>query len=215
MLHACMHRPQTDATDTQPLAGPPAEPVRVRQPSWLVALLAVAVIAASAISGAWLVGLAQSPDGGNEAPSATPVPRLPGRDVPGRNIADLPRFPDAVRTEYRRGRQGSSLVTELRYLADAQLDDVRSFYRRTFREHGWEVVELDFTRGEWVFVVSSGRRVALVEIQPHGPFIQVDLELEVSAREPRPPTRSEPTPPPPPPPDDDDDDGVDDDGTDD
>jgi hypothetical protein len=102
----------------------------------------------------------------------------------------------------------------MRYLVSAELDDVRSFYRRTFREHGWEVVELDFTRGEWVFLVSSGRRVALVEIEPRGPFIEIDLELEVSARPPRPPSSPEP-PPPPPPPDDDDGDDDDDDGTDD
>jgi hypothetical protein len=102
------------------------------------------------------------------------------------------------------------VVTEVQYLAAAELDEVRSFYRRTFREYGWRVVELDFTRGEWVFLVSSGRRVAFVEIEPHGALIEVDVELEVPAPTPRP----RPDRPPPPPGDDEDDDGDDDDGDD-
>jgi hypothetical protein len=177
-------------------------------------LLAVALIGASAASGAWLAGLAASPETAIESPTPTAMPQLPRRDVRGRNIADLPRFPGAVRTEYQRGRQGSSVVTELRYLAAAELDDVRSFYRRTFREHGWKVAGLDFTRGEWVFIVSSGRRVALIEIEPRGPLVEVDIELEVQPRAPRPPD-SEPPPPPPPGDDDDGDDDDDDGGTDD
>jgi hypothetical protein len=178
-------------------------------------LLAAAIIVASATSGAWLAGLAASPDGVIVTPSATPVPRLPGRDVPGREVADLPRFPDAVRTDYQRGRQGALVVTELRYLVSAELDDVRSFYRRTFREYGWEVVGVDVARGEWVFLVASGRRVALVEIELRGAFIEIDLEVEAPAQRPRPSPRPEPPPPPPPPDDDDDDDDGDDDGTDD
>lgn len=107
------------------------------------------------------------------------------------------------------------VVTELRYLVSAELDDVRSFYRRTFREYGWEVVGVDVARGEWVFLVASGRRVALVEIELRGAFIEIDLEVEAPAQRPRPSPRPEPPPPPPPPDDDDDDDDGDDDGTDD
>lgn len=96
------------------------------------------------------------------------------------------------------------MVTELRYVAAAELDAVRAYYRRAFRENGWKVVELDFTRGEWVFLVSSGRRVALVWIEPAGSQVRVTLELEA-------PVSVTPAPPPPDDDDDDDDDGESDD----
>ena len=149
-----------------------------------------------------------------EQPTPTPTAVLPDVDVDGADLRDLARYPGAVRTAYARERQGTKAVTTVEYVATAELDDVRAFYRRVFREEGWELVELDFSGGEWVFLVEKGRRAAYVEIEDGGTYtiVQIEVERSIDAATPRPtPTPRPPPPPPPPPPpgDDDDDDGDD------
>lgn len=145
----------------------------------------------------WLGGRVAMPPAATPTPAPVETPAAPPRDAPGEDIADMPRFPGSVRVSHSVSRQGDSDVTELVYVADAGVDDVRSFYRRSFRELDWEVVELDVTRGEWVFLVTSGERVALVQIQPREPLAEIRIELEVPAP-PAPLPPATPTPPPPP-----------------
>jgi hypothetical protein len=143
---------------------------------------------------------------------------VPVADVRGRDLANLPRYPDAVRTAFLRELQGSTEVTAIEYMAaGAELDDVRAFYRRIFRERGWELIELDFSGGEWIFLVERKGRAALVEIEERGRRIVVEIELErpiaggsppsAGTPEPQPPPPAAPPPTAPPPGDDDDDDG--------
>jgi hypothetical protein len=188
----------------------------------LAALVAVLAIAGGAAAGVLLVDRlpAPVPDASSASPAATDEPVA--ADVRGSDLADLPRFPGSVRTDYVRQRQGSAQVTAIVYAsADAELDDVRAFYRRIFRERAWELIELDFSSGEWIFLVERKGRVALVEIEDHGRRVIVEIELErpIAARTPpstptpRPqaPAPAPPPPPPAPPPGDDDDDDADDD----
>jgi hypothetical protein len=184
------------------------------------ALLAVLAIAGGAALGGFVVD--RIPLRTPEAAVATPAPTatLPSEDVAGDSIAGLPRYPGSVRTAYLQERQGETAVVAAEYVTGAELDDVRAFYRRAFREHDWELVELDFATGEWIFLIQRGARVALVEIEDHGHRTVIEVEAEEPVRSgdskasatPRPtPT---PQPPPPaqsaPPDDDDDDDGWDD-----
>lgn len=211
-------------TDPRPRTAPAP---RSRAASVLTAALTVAVLTMAAAVAIWagtLIGAAGAPP--VPSPTPTPAATMAAVDVPGADVPDLPRFADAVRVSYLSEAQGSSSVTSIEYLASAELDEVRGFYRRAFREQAWELVELDFVAGEWVFLVSKGARVALVEIEPRGSFVAVEIEVAEPAASPPPPTPAAtptlapappaPAPPPPPPPpppgddDDDDDDGFDD-----
>ena len=173
------------------------------------------------VAGAWLGLLVADrlldPSTMAEQPTPTLTTELPVVDVAGDDVSGLPRYPGAVRTAYDRERQGTKAVTAVDYVATAQQDDVRAFYRRVFREEGWELIELDFSGGEWVFLVEKGRRAAFVEIEDGGTYtiIQIEVERSSEAARPRPtPTPATQPPPRPPPGDDDDDDGDDDDGDD-
>jgi hypothetical protein len=182
-----------------------------------------ALVAALAIAGGGAVGmlLVDRLAADHPAELASPTPRATGpapvADVRGTDLANLPRYPHAVRTAYLRERQGSAEVTAIEYVAaDAELDDVRAFYRRIFRERGWELIELYFSGGEWIFLVERKGRAALVEIEEHGRRIVVEIEVErpIAARtppgaatpEPQPHPHAPPPPPATPPGDDDDDD---------
>ena len=185
----------------------------------LTAFVAALAIAGGTAAGVLLVDRLPGPNPDAASPSPAPTEEPAAADVRGRDLADLPRFPGSVRTDYLRERQGSTEVTAIVYAAaDAELDDVRAFYRRVFRERAWELIELDFSGGEWIFLVEKKGRVALVEIEDHRRRIIVEIELErrIAARPPSSaptPGPQPPAPAPPPPGDDDDgdDDGADDD----
>ena len=108
---------------------------------------------------------------------------LPREDVPGRDVPDLPRYPNSVRVEYEREEQGSLLFTRVRYLSHAKLDVIRGFYRGVFRSKNWTVANVEFSGGEWTFLVVDGEREAAVEIGSYGPGV---TEVYIETSEPRP-----------------------------
>jgi hypothetical protein len=112
-------------------------------------------------------------------PSNTePAMSLPAEDVPGKDVPALPRYPGSVRVEYERGEQDLLVFTRVRYLSHARLDVVRGFYRGVFRAEGWKVVNVEFSEGEWNFLVVHGEREANVIIEPHGQDVtRVDIEF--------------------------------------
>jgi cell division septation protein DedD len=144
-------------------------------------------------------------------PSNTkPAASLPAEDVPGKGIPDLPRYPGSVRAEYERKEQDLLVFTRIRYLSDAKLDVIRGFYRGVFRAEGWHVANVEFSEGEWTFLIVYGDREADIEIEPHGRDVtRVDIELSepLPEKEPAPkeipqkreesPAKQEPAPPPP------------------
>jgi hypothetical protein len=142
-----------------------------------------------------------------EQPTPTPTAGVPDVDVAGEDLPDLARYPGAIRTAYLHEPQGTTTVTVIDYVVAAELDDVRAFYRRVFREEGWELIELDFSGGEWIFLVERGNRAALVEIEGGAATTTIEIELEepIDAATPRPRATPTPRPPPPPPPPGDDD----------
>ncbi|QYJ16417.1 hypothetical protein Rxycam_02250 [Rubrobacter xylanophilus DSM 9941] len=136
-------------------------------------------------------------------PPAT-SPELPARDVSGADISGLPRYPGSVRVAYVRESQGELVWTEVEYLTDARLESVREFYRDVFRTQGWTVGDVGFSQGAWVYFVMDGKREVILELQPRGGLVEVDMEMT----EPAPRTaRQEASPTP-----DDADDDVDDAG---
>lgn len=174
----------------------------------LFGVAAVVLVVAAAWIGLLVADRLLDPSTAVEQPTPTPTVVLPEVDVAGEDLPDLARYPGAVRTAYLHEPQGTTTVTVIDYGVTAELDHVRAFYRRVFREEDWELIELDFSGGEWIFLVERGDRAALVEIEGRGAVTTIEIELEepIDPATPRP--RATPTPRPPPPPDDDD--GADD-----
>jgi hypothetical protein len=104
---------------------------------------------------------------------------LPSEDVPGKDVSDLPRYPDSVRVEYERKEMGALVLTRIRYLSHEKLDAVRGFYRGVFRSGGWKVANVEFSEGEWIFLVVKGKREADIEIRFHDTGAETTMTLSV------------------------------------
>jgi hypothetical protein len=133
----------------------------------------------------------------------TTIP-LPTEDVAGNDLPRLPRYPGAIRTEYREFHEDAVPVIHIEYLARAETNDVRLFYRRIFSEQGWTVADLRFEFGQWVYLLVGHGQELEVEITPRAGLLEIAMEQRqiVQPAQPRPPA-----PPAAPPDDDDDDDG--------
>jgi hypothetical protein len=107
--------------------------------------------------------------------TGTPTP--PDRDVPGKDVSDLPRYPGAIRTEYRQETINDLLDTEVEYLVAADLEAVHDYYRTIFDEEGWTVADLGIHMGEWTFFVISGSREALVELEVEYGLVEIEIEM--------------------------------------
>ena len=112
---------------------------------------------------------------------------LPSRDAPGKDIPDLPRYPDSVRVEYERSQLDALILTRMRYLSDEKLDTVRGFYRGVFQSEDWRVANAEFSDGEWTFLAVKGDREAAIEVRPHDAGVETDVRLS----EPVPPSQPE------------------------
>lgn len=116
----------------------------------------------------------------NAAPEETPQPAqnpsIPEEDVTGSDISALSRYPGSVRIEYIREDQGDMIWTEIEYLTDAELSQVREFYRDSFRSEDWSVNDVGFAQNAWVFFIVKGEREVFVEIRPRGDIVEVDIE---------------------------------------
>jgi hypothetical protein len=118
-----------------------------------------------------------------------PAPPLPAEDVPGKDMPDLPRYPGSVRVEYELTEQDSLVFTRVRYLSHANLDVIRGFYRGVFRAQGWKVANMEFSEGEWTFLVVHGEREANIRFEPHGRGV---TRMDILLSEPLPQKQSAP-----------------------
>lgn len=179
-----------------------------------MALLLVAVLVGGVILGSAMAAF--GPGDATPTPTPTPFPStvptddLPAADVAGEDLARLTRYPGSVRTEYEISVDDRYRLTAVEYLADARIEDVRSFYQGVVDEQRWEVADINYAAGEWTYVLVEGRTEALVELEEWNGLIEIDLQIS----EPIPTPSPEPTPsqqpatrPPSPTNDDDDDDG--------
>jgi len=102
---------------------------------------------------------------------------LPTLDIPGADIAGLPRYPGAMRVEYRQSLEDYLLATEVEYVAAELLETVHDYYREVFRNGGWSVADLGFYQGEWTFFILDGHREAFVEIEARGALVEIEIEV--------------------------------------
>ena len=189
-----------------------------------LAVLIAAVLLGGIALGTTLPSLADAPvRSPSPIESASPsAPALPAADVPGEDLARLPRYPGSVRSEFSVSVDERYRLTAVEYLADASLDAVRAFYQGVIAEHGWERADIGYSQGEWTYVLVDGATEALIEIEVTGGVVEIDLHISEpvapapAERTPAPTPAPPPAQPAPPPPeDDDDDDGAGDDDSDD
>ena len=154
----------------------------MRISSFTVAIIVVTLLLMG-FSAGWLVFHPRTNEVSRQSPAKVEAPSppaevvVPPEDVPGAELAGLPRYPGSVRTEYRREDVGDLIVTEAEYLTTGDDEPVREFYRDVFRREDWSVGDLGFSRGEWVFFVIHEEREALIEIEERGKVVEIELEL--------------------------------------
>jgi hypothetical protein len=103
---------------------------------------------------------------------------LPAEDAPGRDVPELPRYPNSIRVEYERKEQDLLVFTRVRYLSHGRVDVIRGFYRGVFRAEGWKVANVEFSEGEWSFLVVHGEREGTIEFEPYGRDVtRIDIVL--------------------------------------
>lgn len=169
---------------------------------------AFGLLMAAVLIGGMVIGSAVTAWPSRAVPPSTaePTPELlqpvalPTGDVHGEDLARLPRFPDAVRTGHAAGLDDLHRLVQVSYLAAADLDDVRAFYRRVIVDHGWQRADLDLAGGEWVYILVDGATEAMIAMRRAGELVEIELELSEPVMPPSPtpaPTTAstpEPTP---------------------
>jgi hypothetical protein len=111
------------------------------------------------------------------------APRVPllgtdgqGEDVPGAEIAGLPRYPGAVRAEYRVGEWDGSSVTKAEYRTQDGTEDVLRHYRAMFKAGNWDLQHRSFEHGEHVFEVTLGHAAVTVQVERVGSVTEIEIE---------------------------------------
>jgi hypothetical protein len=129
----------------------------------LILLSIVAVLAVDAFQ--------SSSNSGSPTPAATPdtsgeqsTPDIPDEDVPGQDIADLPRYPDSVRVGYGQTVRDDLIETSLEYVSPDELHMVHQFYRTTIDSNNWTVADLEFTHDDRYFLVIKGSHESSVRL---------------------------------------------------
>lgn len=135
------------------------DPVRLSRVT--LALLIIVVLIGGALVGSVVTAMAQ-PDA-TPAPTATPGPTaseagIPSSDVTGEDLERLPRYPGSVRSEYEVSLDDRYRLTAVEYFADATIDEVRQFYQGVIDDHGWERADIQYSGGEWTYVLVDARR---------------------------------------------------------
>ena len=192
-----------------------------------LALLIIVVMVGGVLLGSAVTAMVAPTPTPTPTPAATPSDAaIPTDDVAGEDLERLPRYPGSVRTEYEVSIDDRYRLTAVEYFADATIDEVRLFYQGVIEEHGWERADIQYSGGEWTYVLVDGSVEALIEIEVTRGNVEIDLQVSAPIASPSPspsespsptpePTRPPPAAPPPaPPPGDDDDDDDDDDGDD-
>jgi hypothetical protein len=172
----------------------------------LVAGIGVAILVLGIAIGAGVAGIGQGEPSARASldesfPAATRSPVIPpGSDVAGEDLARLPRYPGAVRTEFSVDEDAGWRTTSVEYLADASMDEVRHFYQGVVVDQGWQRADVAFSGGEWTYVLVDGRSEAVIELEEVSGLVEIDLQIGEPVSD-----------APPGDDDDDDDDGADDD----
>jgi hypothetical protein len=109
---------------------------------------------------------------------------LPRSDLPGRDLPNVERYPQSVRVKYERYELGEAEVVEIGYLTDSGVEDVGEFYESygSFtQDNAWRTASSDVSQDDefGILIVrddGEAKRQVLIEIEPHGELVSVELE---------------------------------------
>lgn len=110
------------------------------------------------------------------SPTAESMLARAASDVPGNDLAGLPRYEGSMRTEYRLAVWEDLAITEVEYRAADELEPVRAHYHRAFRDGGWTIESREHVHGEWIYELSSGDRTVELEIERVEGVTEVEIE---------------------------------------
>ena len=130
---------------------------------WAFALIGVLSVARGMTPVDWLPSLPSS---------ETSVPDLTAAVIPG-----LDEYPGARCSEFRAEVFGNERVTEIEYVVESNLPEVRDHYRAALARGGWTVEREGWVYGEWVYTVSSGARHGAIEIEHRNGVTEIEVEL--------------------------------------
>jgi hypothetical protein len=98
------------------------------------------------------------------------------KEVRGKPIPGLPRPPGSVRVGYAEDRSNGLTTARTEYASGMGPEGVRGFYRDVFRSGNWDVANVEYSGGDWYFLVARGGREASVEVSPRGGGSRVVVE---------------------------------------
>ncbi len=90
-----------------------------------------------------------------------------GRDVSGRDLSDIPRYPGSRRIFFRRDRRGSVGIYSLAYLCEGRREPPRTvinFMREGMRKKGWYLASEAGMPPVMLFVKGNGANLSSAEI---------------------------------------------------
>lgn len=133
-----------------------------------------------------LPGFSRVPRFAEESQDLNGEQTLPRRDVPGRDMPGIERYPGAVRIKYERYDLGGTEVIEVGYVTGSRSEEVSTFYGEVMQSNGWRYVGSDTEPGDELgLLVTKGegqdQRRIFVEIAPLGEFVSIELEETVAS----------------------------------
>lgn len=143
-----------------------------------VVVVAVGLVLAVAAV-AWILGAQQGRNSASATPNPAATAGVAAGDVPGADLVGLPRYPGSVRVAYQQRVESANglMLSDVEYVAWAELDAVREFYRAVFQSGGWTVVDVRFSQERWTFFVVQGGREAHVRLEARGTVVGIVIGL--------------------------------------
>ena len=76
-------------------------------------------------------------------------------DAGGEDHPDVPRYPGSVRTDYAHMESSDQEITENKYVAEATVDEVGTFYEEQLPAHGWTIDMTGVQNGQHGIIASK------------------------------------------------------------
>ena len=109
---------------------------------WTVLAFIITVL----LFGSWQVALAEA-----QEPIECDIPPV---DIPGEDLADFPRFPGSVRTQYTKESERFSFTEKtkvkgimVKFLSTEGIKPLMEFYSKNLEDKGWNIISSQFLSG--------------------------------------------------------------------